>query len=289
VEARIWGLLEEKLGRIQSALSASMDDPEDIAELVIGMAGHSVFESTFGEADEVPKERLSEWFDAHTSHFGGEDAVATAKSLFGAVQRFDFQKISSMLPDLDLPDLEPFFRNAMARHGRRVTSSDKGLSVATPQAWRGGAATRKRYDDLVFDRRSRRDTSVVLGVGHALIDRALVEATEGEARVIRCAGIASPTLVVQIEDQVTGRGATIHRIVAALTKEGGRTEALCDWKLLKLLNAVRPSKAGPMGAEEAAEIEALWDDRALALELSAKEFSRPHMLRSLALLPGSLS
>jgi SNF2 family DNA or RNA helicase len=39
VEARIWDLLQEKLLHIQAALSASMDEAEDISQLVIGMQG----------------------------------------------------------------------------------------------------------------------------------------------------------------------------------------------------------------------------------------------------------
>ena len=289
VEAKIWGLLEGKLGRIQGALSAAMDDPEDIAELVIGMAGQRMFDATFGDAADAPSERLDDWFDAKTAHFGGKDAVATAKNLFGAVQRFDFQKVSGILPDLDLPDLEPFFRNSMARHGRRVIASENGLSVVTPQEWRGGVSVRRRYDDLVFDRRSQRDASAVLGIGHALIDRALVEAGKVEARIVRCAGVHFPILVVQIEDQVTGRGATIHRIVAALARDGESTVHLPDWELLKRLNKLRPVEGGAVSLQEANDIEALWDDRDRVLDLCAFEFAKPHILRVVAFIPATVN
>jgi hypothetical protein len=37
--ARIWGLLNAKLERIQQALGQVMEDTEDISQLVVGMAG----------------------------------------------------------------------------------------------------------------------------------------------------------------------------------------------------------------------------------------------------------
>ena len=49
VEARIWSLLQEKLSRIQETLSASMDDPEDISQLVIGMAGSQFFDDLYSQ------------------------------------------------------------------------------------------------------------------------------------------------------------------------------------------------------------------------------------------------
>ena len=289
VEARIWGLLEEKLARIQGALTATMDDPEDIAELVIGMAGQSMWDETFAGAAEAPKERLDVWFNARTARFGGEDAVTTVKGLLGAVQRFDFQQVSETLPNVDLPDLEAFFRNAMARHGRRVTSGGDGLSVATPETWRGGPMLRSRYDGLVFDRRSRRDASQVLGVGHGLLDRALEEAALSDARVIRCEGLISPLLILTIENQVTGDSVAVHRIVAGLVRERERIRAVIDWKLLERLNGLKPGDDAAATPWEAEAVEALWERRQEALKLCAGEFSHPHAARALAILPASES
>ena len=47
VEARIWDLLGEKLERVQQAFSAVMEQQEDIAQLVVGMAGGTVFNTLF--------------------------------------------------------------------------------------------------------------------------------------------------------------------------------------------------------------------------------------------------
>ncbi|MBW7928916.1 MAG: DEAD/DEAH box helicase, partial [Fimbriimonadaceae bacterium] len=67
VEARIWALLEAKLVRIQAALSASMEEAEDIAQLVIGMQGGRFFDELFAEGttavSDSKRERLADWFD----------------------------------------------------------------------------------------------------------------------------------------------------------------------------------------------------------------------------------
>ncbi|MGJ8586088.1 MAG: hypothetical protein ACSHXD_18505, partial [Marinosulfonomonas sp.] len=70
VEARIWALPEEKLGRIQSALTASMEKAEDISQLVIGMIGSHFFDELFSDGAVRSPDRLSNWFDSKTMQFG---------------------------------------------------------------------------------------------------------------------------------------------------------------------------------------------------------------------------
>ena len=95
--------------------------------------------------------------------------------------------------------------------------------------------------------------------------------------------------MVQIEDQVTGRGATIHRIVAALARDGESTVHLPDWELLKRLNKLRPVEGGAVSLQEANDIEALWDDRDRVLDLCAFEFAKPHILRVVAFIPATVN
>ncbi|MCB1431209.1 MAG: hypothetical protein KDK75_01925 [Alphaproteobacteria bacterium] len=58
VEARIWDLLNERLERIQLAVSSVMEEQEDISQLVIGMAGNSLFNELFSVGQGVSNERL---------------------------------------------------------------------------------------------------------------------------------------------------------------------------------------------------------------------------------------
>ena len=49
VESLIWEKLNEKLHTIMLALGSAMDEPEDLLQLVLGMAGGAVFEELFAE------------------------------------------------------------------------------------------------------------------------------------------------------------------------------------------------------------------------------------------------
>lgn len=293
VEARIWALLEAKLVRIQAALSASMDDAEDIAQLVIGMQGGRFFDDLFSEGTvraHAGAERLSTWFDPVTATFGGQDAIETVRSMLGQVARFDFGAVGSSLPRLDLPALEPFFRNAMALMARRVTRGADGLSVITPEAWKGNFDLRERYDGLVFDRALREDERLtrLLGVGHPLLDEALAETAGREALIGRLKGLGVPLLIAAVEDEITDTGGTVHRVVMALEAlEVGPPRLLSDWQALERLNGLKVGEgtARPLTTVERAEAVTLVKALPEFLQALALPFRRPRALPVLCLFP----
>lgn len=290
VEARIWALLQEKLERIQTTLSASMEEAEDISQLVIGMTGGSFFDELFAEGLRRPSDRLSDWFNAQTVQFGGTDAVEAVRALVGNVARYDFQSASAEIPKLDLPALEPFFRHAMQLANRRVIRSEMGLSVATPESWRGSPDLQGRYDGLVFDRALPSDKAMVklLGVGHPLMDRALAESGEREAFFARIRGLSGPLLIALAEDEVTGTGATIHRVILGINGsiEGGLS-CLRDWELLSCLNELQPSsEAGSRPTvDEVAAVRIRIDHLLKAASQLALPFRRPRFTPVMAMLP----
>lgn len=239
VEARIWALLEEKLQRIQTALNASMEDAEDIAQLVIGMAGNSVFEDLYSEGMARSRETLKNWWDSESSRFGGDDALETARRLLGGVAKYDFSTVAEEIPRLDLPQLEPFFRNAAKTHGRRVTTSDAGLSLATPEIMRDDLDLNSRYDGLQFNRDLPKEDKLnrMLGVGHVLMDRFLDHAAAQPVFVCHLNGLEAPTLLLRVEDEITGTKATVHRVVLGYQK--GITGFIRDGDLLAVLNACK--------------------------------------------------
>lgn len=294
VEARIWALLEAKLARIQAALSASMEEAEDIAQLVIGMQGGRFFDELFAEgAIAVPdsaRERLADWFDARTATFGGRDALETVRAMLGQVARFDFGAIGGSIPRIDLPALEPFFRNVMVLMGRRVTRGEEGLSVATPEDWKRSLDLQPRYDGLVFDRNlpGNERMNRLLGVGHALLDHALAEAAGRPVLIGRVRNLAQPMLLAAVEDEVTGTGGTVHRVVLAVEGPGadGRPP-LADWQALDRLNAclAGEDQATPLTHAERAETQALLDILREALPSVTTPFRRPRAVPLLCLLP----
>ena len=241
VEARIWDLLNQKLERVQQALSAVMEQQEDISQLVIGMAGPAFFNELYSGAQGMTGERLTAWFNQTSATLGGRDVVETVRDLIGSVSRFDFQQVGKDLPRVDIPDLEPFFTLAVGRHRRRVFKHADGLEIKAPDAWKSRSyAVRDRYDGLVFDRglRGRNAASRVLGIGHTLFDIALDEARNLPVKVARLDGIPAPVLVVSVEDEVTGTGSLVHRLIFAVADVDGRPAPLRDWELLQTLNDV---------------------------------------------------
>ena len=95
VESRIWEKLNTKIDSIMRSLGRAMDEPEDLLQLVLGMANPTLFRELFAESPDVPPEALSKWFDDKTAQFGGRDALDTVRSLIGNFAAFDFQDVSS--------------------------------------------------------------------------------------------------------------------------------------------------------------------------------------------------
>lgn len=296
VEARIWTLLDAKLRRIQAALSASMDDPEDAMQLVLGMSSVGLFDDLFAGSLDKRGEGLSSWFNTETAQLGGEDVLTAVRRMLGSVDRFDFGKAGGDLPRVDLPDLESFFANAVQRHRRRLLRTPSGLELPnTPDAWRAAdpGGVRTRYDGLVFDRSvsGQNAAARVLGVGHGLVDVALAEALTIEAPAARVQGLSSPLLVLGVEDQVTGQRRPVARLLFGATIEEGEVRVLRDWELLRRLATIRASTDGvpeTMQAPTAAE-RRTYCDLLAALEPSAlplvEEFTRPVLVQEALLLP----
>ena len=296
VEARIWDLLTEKLERVQQALSAVMEQQEDISQLVIGMAGPGLFNELYSGAQGVSGERLTAWFDEATATLGGRDVVETVRELLGSVSRFDFQQVGRDLPRVDVPDLERFFTLAVGRHKRRVFKHPDGLEIKAPEAWKSRSyAVRDRYDGLVFDRglRGANAASRVLGVGHTLFDIALDEARNLPARVAALDGLPAPVLVLSVEDEVTGTGSLVHRLIFGVMEVDGQPKPMRDWELLKLLNGVTlkgpGSEPGRYGtpAAQAATADRLKNAFESGLADHALALRRPVCWPEMLFVPGS--
>ena len=140
------------------------------------------------------------------------------------------------IPQLDLPQLEPFFRNAAKTHGRRVTTSEAGLSIATPEIWRNDLDLKSRYDGLTFDRdlAPQEQMNRMMGIGHSLVDKLLEHAVNQPVFAAYLKGLENPILLARVEDELTGTKATVHRIVLGL--QYGQSNILRDGELLTLLN-----------------------------------------------------
>ena len=244
VESRIWDKLNEKLERITHALAGVMDEPEDMLQLVLGMSSPELFSDLFANGSAIPKDKLSNWFDSKTATFGGQDVVTTVKHLIGNVQRFDFESVGRDMPMVDLPDLLPFFRHALALNNRRLTEDNGQLAFLTPDTWRKkDFALVPRYENLVFDRKQGRGAeNRILGVGHRVFDAALREADLVDAQIAVVVGLEQPLLLYEVWDRITGTGSQLaHVMVGVSVRDNSSMHLLRDWEVIQLINNLKIS------------------------------------------------
>ncbi len=239
VESRIWALLNEKLERIRQSINAVAEEPEDLHQLVLGIARPGMLDAVFAEADHVPQGKLDEWFDQQTGQMGGEDAVRVVQDLLGHAQHFDFAQVSETVPKLDLPDLVPFLRHSLRFNRRQLTETDGIFSFKTPEPWLRVPGIKHRYEDAHFQRSlpsSKKGT--ILGIGSRAFDAALDQAcqlTYGYARLNQDA--SSPLLLVfRAYDRITGNPAQPKSIIFGIVRECGDFRLLKDWQVLQALN-----------------------------------------------------
>ena len=239
VESRIWALLNEKLERIRQSINAVAEEPEDLHQLVLGIARPGMLDTVFSQANFVPPAKLDEWFDDQTGQLGGEDAVRVVQDLLGHAQHFDFAQVSDRVPKLDLPDLAPFFRLAL-RHNRRQLAEAAGiLAFKTPESWQQGIGVKPRYDDVHFDRKtSFRGKGTTLGVGSRLFDAALEQSCQlpDPFAVVTDGPETGLLLVFRCYDRITGNLAQPKAIIYGVFKDPKSARILEDWQVLQILN-----------------------------------------------------
>ncbi len=238
VEARIWDCLNQKLERVTLAFGAAMDDPEDMLQLVLGMSKSADLGRLFVEAQDVPREDLAGWFDAETATFGGRRAIETVRDLVGNVARFDFGTEAAGLPQVDLPDLLPFFRGVLTLSRRKVEEHDEAVTFLTPEPWaKDDFAIAERYERLSFRRGKPGGARLdIAGVGHRVFDAALRSA-EGERDALALLpGLAAPIAVFAVRDAITAGVTVVRRMVIGVRGAPGAFDMLRDWELVTQLN-----------------------------------------------------
>lgn len=252
VESRIWALLNEKLERIRRSINAAAEEPEDLHQLVLGIARPGMLDAVFSTADQVPRAKLEEWFDQQTGQMGGEDVVHVVKDLLGHAQHFDFAQVSEKVPKLDLPDLAPFFRLALRYNRRQVAEIDGLLGFKTPDPWQRTPGIKPRYEDAHFVRRpSNAKKGTILGIGSRLFDAALEQA----CKLTESYALSTPAdntdllFVFRTYDRITGNPAQPKSIVVGVIQEREALRLLKDWQVLQKLNALT-AELKPVSSED---------------------------------------
>jgi ERCC4-related helicase len=246
VESRIWALLNEKLERITHSINAVAEEPEDMHQLVLGVAGPSLLDDVFSAADTAPREKLREWFDERTGQMGGEDSVRVVQDLLGHAQHFDFAQVSDRVPKLDLPNLAPFFRLILRYNRRQVSETDGTFAFKTPDAWDRTVGVRPRYEDICFTRSPLLSgkKATILGVGSRLFDTALEQAHKLPDMYTAVGDLASThgiLLIFRCYDRITGILGQPRNIISGVLYDGFSFRSLKDWQVLLLLNEIANS------------------------------------------------
>lgn len=194
IESKIWQYLEAKLDEIQKMLSATMDVPDDMQQLVLGMQTSSFFDNVFSGNDlNKAKRSLDNWFDQTTKKFGGNSVIDTAKSLGLNAAKFNLSGLDD-IPKLDLPDLVSFMRNVLKLKGKRLLhdAESDSYSFVVPNDWMGfgNVGTLKGQ---IFRRDLKNDESPknISGVGSVNVNKAIDESLQYENIVVRSSGTSS--------------------------------------------------------------------------------------------------
>ena len=251
VEARIWGRLEEKLGHIMQALGHAMDEPEDLMQMVLGMAGPQFFNELFAEGIHIAADRLDAWFDAKTGTLGGRSAIETVTDLVGHCQSFDLSQLADV-PRKDLPDLIPFFHGILVHNKRRPERDDGVFSFRTPEPWQHNApGVRARYEGLIFRRdvKDAEEAKRIVGIGHQAFDRALAQAAGLEPSLAAIPDGRPPLALFLVRDAVTTDARQVRQTVVGVTSDGADIVLLRDEGCLELLNQFKPGQVDPPASQ----------------------------------------
>jgi hypothetical protein len=172
--------------------------------------------------------------------------IDPVKEMVGHCAKFDFQEVADQLPQLDLPDLKPFFLQMLCHNRRQVRDTNGGLSFKTPDVWwRQEPGVFPSYEQMIFDRLERSPDAAkrILGVGHKLIDSSLKQAKALTA-CVACfpqQQLPKPLILFRVVDQVTGDPRSVRRVLVGVeVPSGGDSDCrlLRDIDILLTLNGL---------------------------------------------------
>jgi hypothetical protein len=231
-------VLDAKLERIASAFRGVQATPEDIRSLVLGQMTEREFTDLVIEAGSVSIESFDDWFDKRTAELGGQDLVAAVQGLLGHTAKFDFGIDAPNIPQVDLPDLEPFLRASLRLHQRRLVRQPNGtVAFDVPDSWRKSSfLIPARYDAVHFDRsRPPAGNEVLFGAGSIAFESAISEAAQREQFTTASEAVTSTLVAFTVRDSVDDLAASIRQVVLGVEMTAP-PRLLADWQLIQRLN-----------------------------------------------------
>lgn len=237
VESRIWDILNAKIEEINQVFGAVMEEKEDLFPLILGMIPQDTITKLFAQGDEKAAAR------DFKLKIGDMDSIYQELKESGLAQRIDPKSLGQHLPQVDLQDLFPFFKNIMTFHRKRLNKvSEDSYECQIPKQWdcRG---LYEAYSGLVF-RREHQEGEVVMGVGFIVMDKALEQAQSTNNYVCSHTGLELPLLIWSVRDLHTDHNGEkmCSYYGVQLDQQGRVSQVLTDWRLLQLLNGLKVSQ-----------------------------------------------
>lgn len=191
IESKIWKYLEGKLDQIQRMLSETMEDPDDMMQIVLGMQSSQFFTEVMDKTNfDDAKKSVDSWFDKTTGRFGGESAVSTAQKLGLNANKFNLRGLDD-IPKIDLPDLVSFMKRALEVRGKRLMYDEASDSYRfnLPTEWRV-FGLKNVIENAVFRRQLKTGETQknIIGIGAEVVTQALIDVAQFKNTVVHISG-----------------------------------------------------------------------------------------------------
>jgi hypothetical protein len=191
IESKIWGYLEKKIDQIQRMLSETMEDPDDMLQIVLGTQPPQLFTEVMEKTNfDDAKQSVDSWFDKTTGRFGGESAVSTAKKLGLNANKFNLSGLDD-IPKMDLPNLVSFMRRALDVRGKRLMYDEASDSYRfnLPTEWRA-TGLKNVIEGAVFRRKLKpgEEQKNIIGIGSKIVTQALIDVAQFKNTVVHISG-----------------------------------------------------------------------------------------------------
>lgn len=252
VEGHVWTLLQSKLKSIMKSLGAVMEEPEDLLNMVLGMTDPEFFNQLFSKAASN-KEGVSTWVDTQLGQLGGKSIIDTVNSLVGNAQKFDLSGLSEV-PKCDLPELRPFFDDALRFNKKRPEIAGRKISFGLPKEWRSKAAIKPSYENIVFSRDADPNEESICGIGHPVFDAALRQSEQFDENVMVLDRFEEDLFIFRLSDQLTSSKGYVRSMTLGVLHRNGNFSMVRDEQLLEILNT---HKAVQLTESDSSSLEAL--------------------------------
>jgi ERCC4-related helicase len=197
LESYIWDLLTNKLTVISRALGGTMDDPEDISKLVLGVQNESTMVQLLTSAMKHGG-KSGPWLDRVMNELARSNEVKSALSIIGNVDQFAFDKHQDYFADASISDIRQFVVNYFDIE----EPQDGTISIPTPSNWfTRNNALKRRYSGLTFDRHSSNSSYNLCSGTHPLVLEAIRDCQAWSDNVAKI-GLDHPVFLFNVQSKM---------------------------------------------------------------------------------------